>query len=144
MGVLCLVLAFTVIAAFTGCSKQKQKTVQDEKAALKGRVTAYWQAKASGDLSKAYDMEYPLLKKEVSRDDYLKNKKMLVKYQDIAIQEVELDKGGNAADIKIKVVARVKPPGAKNTFKAPVVITDHWVKAEDGKWYHVPKNIIKK
>ncbi len=139
-GLLCLLLIFTaMMAAVSGCSKP------DEKAVLKERVTAYWQAKISGDLSRMYDLEYPLLKKETSRDKYLEQKKkMIVQYQNPVIQSINLDKSGDSADVKIKVVAGVKPLKAKNTFKAPVVITDHWVKAEDGKWYHVPKNIMKK
>jgi hypothetical protein len=80
----------------------------------------------------------------MDKNTYIKRYAPVVKYREPTIEAVQIDESGNAADVRIKVIAGVRPRGAKNAFEKPFSINDRWVKTDDGVWYHVPKSGINK
>jgi len=111
---------------------------------LRNRADLYWNYRSTGQTDLMYDMEYPVLRNQMEKNTYIKRYAPVVKYREPVIETVQIDESGNAADVRIKVIAGVRPRGAKNTFERPFSINDRWVKADDGVWYHVPKSSVNK
>jgi hypothetical protein len=111
---------------------------------LRNRANLYWKYRSAGQTDLMYDMEYPVLRNQIDKNTYIKRYALVVKYREPVIESVQIDESGIAADVRIKVIAGVRPRGAKNTFERPFSINDRWVKADDGVWYHVPKSRVKK
>jgi len=135
-GVSCL--CCIICAVFVACSSDGGETE------LRKRADLYWKYRSVAQTDLMYDMEYPVLTNRMDKNTYIKRYAPVVKYREPAIESVEIDEGGNAADVRIKVIAGVRPQGAKDTFETPFSINDRWVKADDGIWYHVPKSSVKK
>jgi len=112
-------------------------------AELRKRVDLYWKYRSNAQTDLMYDMEYPVLKNRMDKNTYIKRYAPVVKYREPVIESVQIDEDGKAADVRIKVIAGVRPQGAKNTFERPFSIDDRWVKADDSMWYHVPKSGLK-
>ena len=127
-----------LLIALGSCSR-----VDDEQA-LRSRVQEYWHMRCKGQVSDLYRYEYPLFKKEITQSEYEKYYKLIVQYENATVGQISIDPSGDAADVKINVVAGIKPPGSRKVFKHPVEITERWVKGPDGVWYHVPKKILKR
>ena len=130
---------FAIIGlVFAACSSDGGETE------LRNRADLYWKYRSAGQTDLIYDLEYPVLRNQMDKNTYIKRYAPVVKYREPTIEAVQIDESGNAADVRIKVIAGVRPRGAKNTFERPFSINDRWVKADDGVWYHVPKSRVKK
>jgi hypothetical protein len=106
-------------------------------AELRKRAELYWGYRADGQLDQAYDVEYQVLRNQMDRTGYIRRFSPAINYRDAEIEEIKIDEGGEAADVRLKLLVSVRPMGAKNALEKSVVQTERWVKGDDGAWYHV-------
>lgn len=111
---------------------------------LRNRANLYWKYMSAGQTDLMYDMEYRVLRNQMDKNVYIRRHAPVVKYREPTIETVQIDKSGTVADLRIKVIASVRPMGTKKALERPFSINDRWVKADDGVWYHVPKSHVKK
>ena len=133
-----LLVAF-LVGLFAACASNNRG-----KADLRNRVKLYWKYKAAGKAGLMYDLEYPVLKDQVDRDTYIRRYVPVIKYRKPTIEAIQIDKDSTTADVQIKVIVAVRPKGIKDAFERPFSIKEHWVKADDGIWYHVPRSLVKR
>ena len=103
---------------------------------LKGRVLEYWKYRAEKKLMKSYDMEYPLFRKAVPIEKYIRLYSPEARTGKPKIQEVKIDEEGTAM-VKLKIPVALRPPFIKRPFEVNVTTTDKWIYT-DQDWYHVP------
>jgi hypothetical protein len=123
---------------FTACS------FDGGEAELRNRADLYWKYLSAGQTDLMYDMEYRVLRNQMDKNVYIRRHAPVVKYREPTIETVQIDKSGTMADLRIKVIASVRPRGTKKAFERPFSLNDRWVKADDGVWYHVPKSSVNK
>jgi len=117
---LCLVLG-------VGCHGGKKT----EGETLESRVRAYWSAKVAGDNLRAYEFEDLAVTGRMSRNQYVRGRSPMLRYQDYEIKSVEQQ--GEEAKVKVAVRYEFRYP----TFPplvSSMVLTDTW-RLREGVWY---------
>jgi len=135
------IVIFFCLIIFAGCSiKDTTKNVSDEEI-LRDRIMTYWGYRIEERFDKAYEFEYPLLRKTVSVVDYIRSFHPTMKWTNAEIQTIT--KQDDAAEVTVKVDTKVKMSVSK--VPKPVefenkglVLNERWIKIDDV-WYHVPK-----
>lgn len=98
---------------------------------LESRVRAYWGAKVAGDDVRAYEFEDLAVTGKMSRNQYVRGRSPMLRYQDYEIKSIE--KEGKEAKVKVTVRYEFRYP----TFPpmaSSMVLTDTW-QLHDGVWY---------
>lgn len=133
-----LLLALSIAAMLiAACSGKNDKEI------VKERALKYWTLKSQKKVRDMYEFESPHFRDMVSSEQYVKYYTLITEYGQPDIVNVAIDDEGKTADVKIKIIAGINPPGFKNTFRHPLTVTDQWVKGSDGIWYHVPAKSMK-
>lgn|GEM_PF-6601050 len=124
-----------LLIIFLGCAKKEAIRVQAPNGeGLKERVMAYCGYLANQEFDKAYSMEYPLYKKNVSLTQYIrKHTNSMMAYEGCEVSGLQEDGDDATVDLQMKVSVRV--PGAK-AFQHSKAMSEKWVRI-NGEWYHV-------
>lgn len=128
-----------VIFSFViACSYSKT----NEKERLLEVVNEYWNAVVKADWDTAYEYEYPLLKKLVSRETYVFRRgnpmAHIVGYE---IGDVFFKKPDEAI-VNLKLRVKLVVPGNSKPAEIILSVKDRWYKIKN-KWYHVPRKVPK-
>ena len=140
------VLLLLLIFAVVSCAGIRKSPKTGEEL-LRERVDAYWNLRVEGELDKTYQFEYPLYRKKVSYNSYLRRfSNPTFRFEDIKVTHIDVkDKEANIK-LKVKVVIRginrrALVVGAirnnRRSFEADAVIKDKWIRWRDV-WYHIP------
>jgi hypothetical protein len=133
------VLSVVSLALLPGCQRQDPGEI------LKARALEYWNLVNLEDTIRAYEFEYPIYRKKVSVNQYVKRFSPFKHYRDISVSDIKFQPGEKTADVTMQVLLEIKPPVGQGPFIKKVEFTDRWIKIDDNNlWYHVPKSSKKK
>lgn len=110
---------------------------EDATAVLLERVKALWEAKIEGNWEKVYSFTTDEFRRSVSLEEFKKNRGDVI-IATFAIKNIQLDKGGNRAQVDLEYTAIVSAFPFKN-LKAK----EEWI-LDNGQWridYSNPKSI---
>lgn len=124
----------------SACAKDFQLKKKEEFQVLRNRIEEYWGFIIKGEIEKAYILEHPKYREEISLLKYL-NRFKVVKYENFEIMDIKIEANRAEAEIEITHRYMVKHFIDKNIKKK---IIDRWVKTK-GFWFHFPEgfDIIK-
>ena len=133
---LIIIAVILSVASLTmlGCQRQDQREI------LKARALEYWNLINSEDTIKAYEFEYPVYRKEISVNQYVKRFSPFKHYKEINVSGIKFQPGEETADVRMQVLLEIKPPMGGGPLIKKVEFTDRWIKIDDNFWYHVPKS----
>jgi len=110
---------------------------QSEEEKLRARVQEYWQYRLKGDLVKAYEYEYPILKKKMDLNTYISSRhNPLARYRKAEILSIKFPEK-DVAEVEMRFEIETLFSGAKKPFVTEFKRRERWVKVK-GEWYHVP------
>ncbi len=110
---------------------------QSEEERLRARVEKYWQWRISGELTQAYEFEYPVLRKKMDLNTYISSRNNpLARYRKAEILSIKFPEK-DVAEVEMEFEIETIFPGAKKPFVTKFKRLERWVKVK-GKWYHVP------
>jgi hypothetical protein len=134
-----------VLIIFAGCATKdavNRGGVHDNEEALKGRVMAYWDHRMKGDYDMSYEFEDPLLRKSLTRSQYIKRfAAEFVPVKKVRISSVKMADG--RAEIVLVLTYLLRAPGAKEQALADVERLERWA-AVDSEWFHVNERVSDK
>jgi len=120
-----IVIAFSAVAAMTGCGQQAEAPSKER---LLERANAYWSAGEARDLNTVYELEAGSLTGAL-QPDVLRRSLQRARLVGYELGNVEID--GQYAVIEVTTDYNVTGLRSKYTMKR----RDHWVFME-GDWYH--------
>ncbi len=107
--------------------------VEGDEAILLGRAKAYWEARFSQDMQRAFTLEDPVRQKNLNLIKYIRMVGDPGKVYAVTVKGVKIQ--GDQADVEVEMHYRhTIPPWDKQILKS--TLTDDWQKI-DGVWYHV-------
>ncbi len=104
-------------------------------AILESRVRAFWDAKVSGDLVKAYALEAASQTQSVDLGSYLRKRTPALKYLDYKIESIKED--GDEAQVKVAISYSVTYPKAAG-LRGSSRSNEKWRKL-NGAWFRETK-----
>ncbi len=132
------VLSVVSLSLLPGCQRQDQGEI------LKARALEYWNLVNSEDTIKAYEFEYPVYRKKISVNQYVKRFSPFKHYREINVSDIRFQPGEETADVRMEVLLEINSPAGQGSFVKRVEFTDRWIKVDNNLWYHVPKSSKKK
>jgi len=133
-----IVIAVLILGLFFGCETQKTDiTVKDSKQLLESRLNEYWKAVIEKNFDKAYNFEYPVFRKMVPKENYIKaGLNSRATYVEAEPLEIQINEEDNTALVKMGLTVKLNIPHLKaNTIK--IQKKEKWIEV-DNVWYHVP------
>ena len=123
-----LVLASTAMAALSGCTALSPATPEQ---AVQKRANAYWQARVSGEMKKAYEFSTPSYRQLRSEAQFVGQFGAGASIESAEINKVECELEKCTVQVKIGVKPAI--PGL-NLKAVAAFVSEAWV-LENGNWW---------
>lgn len=129
-----VIISALLVLSLSSCAIKGKFLSQED--VLSQRASAYWGLVINRQYDRAYQYEYPLLKKEMDVLAYVRERSNpLTRYKEAKIESIKF-REGDVADLKILFKIELRPPGVMKPGIIQIKRSDRWVKVK-GNWYHV-------